>query len=622
MSGDGSGPQRPVEIDHAALFTKLPTSYLVLTPDLRIADANETYLASVGRTLEEIVGRDVFEMFPATPDSLDADGRPRIKVSFEKAIASGRPDTMPVQKYDVPDAVHGGYMERWWSLIHVPVLDEQGRTVLLLQRAEDVTEYVRERQAEQASGREWRERAESVEADLYARQQELEAALAAKDLASTRLARLAEAALRLAATTTVQELTEVIISAGLAALGADGGAVGVRDPDGDTLHLALTDSLGEQNQRDFAVLPLESSLPACRAALTGETVLLPDREAGLAYSPDMASVYAATGRSAWVALPLRTDDSLLGSLTASWTAPQRFLADEVELMVAFAAQCAQALDRVRAREAEERAAAARKRLSETLQRSLLTEPPEPDHLQIAVRYQPAAAEAQVGGDWYDAFLVPDGTTTLVVGDVTGHDRNAAATMGQMRNVLRGVAQSVVEPPAAVLSALDTALRNLAVEALATAVLVQVRQDETEQATGQRRLLWSNAGHPPPLLLEPDGRATLLSRPPDLLLGLQPDTPRQDHTVLLEAGATVVLYTDGLVERRGEPLDDGLERLRKAAETHAALPVEELCDALLAELAGTPEDDVALLVLRVFPQDQPRPPEAGPRVMPDDLSSRL
>ncbi len=131
----------------------------------------------------------------------------------------------------------------------------------------------------------------------------------------------------------------------------------------------------------------------------------------------------------------------------------------MRVLEAYAAQCAQAVDRVVRLEAERRRASETRSLAETLQRSMLTDPPEAGSLRIAVRYRPAAREAQVGGDWYDAFLSPDGATTLVVGDVTGHDQVAAAVMGQLRNVLRGVVHALDAPPARALSALDRALHG-------------------------------------------------------------------------------------------------------------------------------------------------------------------
>ena len=152
-----------------------------------------------------------------------------------------------------------------------------------------------------------------------------------------------------------------------------------------------------------------------------------------------------------------------------------------------------------------------RRLAEELQRSMLTEPPQPDHAEIVVRYLPAVQAAEVGGDWYDAFLSPDGATTLVVGDVTGHDRIAAAVMGQLRNMLRGIVHALDAPPACTLTTLDRALRDLGMTTLVTALLARVEQRAEEAAAGVRTLRWSNAGHLPPLLLRADGAAQLLER---------------------------------------------------------------------------------------------------------------
>jgi serine phosphatase RsbU (regulator of sigma subunit) len=248
------------------------------------------------------------------------------------------------------------------------------------------------------------------------------------------------------------------------------------------------------------------------------------------------------------------------------------------------------------RQAERQAAAAAHRMSETLQRSLLTEPPQPAGLQIAVRYRPAAREAQVGGDWYDAFLCADGVPALAIGDVAGHDRDAAAAMGQVRNLLRGIAYTLSEPPAAVLSALDRALRDLAVGSLATAVFARLLPTEG----GARLLRWSNGGHPPPLVLEADGSVHLLRHDPDLLLGLDPATARGDHDRVLRPGATLLLYTDGLVERREASIDDGLARLAAVVASLADARLEDLCDLLLERLGHQREDDVALLAVRVLP----------------------
>ena len=593
-------PVDGVPVDFAALFAGLSTAYLVLTADLVIVEVNEAYLRLLQRTRGELVGRPVFEAFPPEPASLDAQGRNPLKLSFERVRDTGRTDTMPLLQYDVRAGVAGAVEQRFWSLVHSAVLGQDGRTELVLQRVEDVTGFAQECEDERSRGLGWRRRAEGVEADLYVRAKELRAALQAQETASRRLAGLAEAALQLAAAESVEELVEKVVSAGLTALGADGGAVAVRDDERNLVHLTITDSLGSHAQQDYARLPLDGELPASWAARTGQLVLLPDRQAGLAWSPAMARVYEATGRQAWAALPLRVGDRLLGSLTASWAGPHPFVPEEVALLSAFAAQCAQALARLQVRQAEQQAALAAREMSEVLQRSLLTDPPQHDHLEIAVRYRPAGRQVQVGGDWYDAFVTADGAICLVVGDVTGHDRVAAAVMGQIRNLLRGLAHTLGEPPALVMSSADRAMRDLQVGALATALLATVEQTAEQREAGARTLRWTNAGHPPPLLVEPDGTSRLLTTDPDLLLGLDPETARADHSVELQPGSTVLLFTDGLIERRGVDIDDSLAWLLAATDGRPDLTPDQLCDVLLGAVRDTAQDDIALLVVRVHP----------------------
>jgi serine phosphatase RsbU (regulator of sigma subunit) len=275
-----------------------------------------------------------------------------------------------------------------------------------------------------------------------------------------------------------------------------------------------------------------------------------------------------------------------------------------DLLVAFvrvvASALRQAIRRVRIREAERAVADAQRGISEVLQRSLLTTPLQPNHLQIAVRYWPATLDAQVGGDWYDSFLRPDGALMLVIGDVAGHDRQAVAAMAQLRNLLRGVAHTLDGPPAAVLAKLDEAMYTLGLDVFATAVVAQVEQTDLQAGADVRTLRWSSAGHPPPVLVTPDGDAQLLGAPSDVALGLRAGQ-RRDHTAVLEPGASVVFYTDGLVERRGESLDDGLARLLAILRGEPELDAEALCERLTALHGEQREDDVALLVLTAHPE---------------------
>jgi serine phosphatase RsbU (regulator of sigma subunit) len=238
--------------------------------------------------------------------------------------------------------------------------------------------------------------------------------------------------------------------------------------------------------------------------------------------------------------------------------------------------------------------------AEALQRSLLGAPPDLMPLTAVVRYLPANRYAQVGGDWYDAFRLPDGTTMLVIGDVAGHDAPAAATMAQLRGMLRAIALSTEGSPATVLTALDAVLADLELHTLVTVLVATI---DGPAADGTAQLCWSNAGHPPPVFVSTAGRARLLDGTPERVLGVATGGRRTDHQLLLGPGDTLLLYTDGLVERRGTPLDDGFAWLVGELELLGGRPLDSLCDELLGELGGRVDDDVALLAVRM-PAGQP------------------
>jgi PAS domain S-box-containing protein len=301
-------------------------------------------------------------------------------------------------------------------------------------------------------------------------------------------------------------------------------------------------------------------------------------------------------RSALV-LPLLARGRTLGGLSIYRSSTREPMStEEIAAAREVADRTALALDNSRLYEQQ-------RRLAEALQRSMLSEPPAPDQAEIVVRYHPALEVAQVGGDWYDAFLQPDGATMLVIGDVVGHDTAAAAAMGQLRGLLRGIAFRSGAGPAEVLSGLDAAISGLELGTMATAAIARVEQTPQERAAGLTRLCWSNAGHPAPLLLHPDGRIQeLAGERSELMLGVEASARRTDSVVTFRRGATVLLYTDGLIEGRAQPLDEGQALLREALADLGDLPLQELCDRLIARLRpGGLEDDVALVAIRLHPQ---------------------
>lgn len=209
----------------------------------------------------------------------------------------------------------------------------------------------------------------------------------------------------------------------------------------------------------------------------------------------------------------------------------------------------------------------------------------------AVRYQPAVGSLNVCGDWYDLAELPDGRLAVAVGDVVGHGLAAARVMGQLRSAL-SAAVRVADGPAAALDALGLYARSVDGAESTTALQAVIDCDS-------RAVTYSSAGHPPPALLHADGTVEFLDRATDPPLGARPEhVPRIQARVDFSAGATLVLYTDGLIERRREDIDTGLQRLADSLGRHGPADPDSLADALLAELIppGDNTDDTALVVI--------------------------
>jgi serine phosphatase RsbU (regulator of sigma subunit) len=240
-------------------------------------------------------------------------------------------------------------------------------------------------------------------------------------------------------------------------------------------------------------------------------------------------------------------------------------------------------------------------VADTLQRTMLPSSlPEPTGVRLASRYLPASQTAQVGGDWYDAIPLPGNRVALVVGDVMGHSMTSAAIMGQLRTIVQTLA-GLDLPPDEVLHHLDEQAQRLGSDHIATCLYAIYDPIS-------HRLLMANAGHPPALLLHPDGRAEVLAVPPGAPIGVG-GIVFESVEMPAPTGATLLLYTDGLVESRVTDVGTGVEALRTRLQTTAhglgAPSLEGLCDQVLGTLGpGARDDDIALLTARFdgFPPD--------------------
>ncbi|WP_282792813.1 SpoIIE family protein phosphatase [Streptomyces sp. CC224B] len=234
--------------------------------------------------------------------------------------------------------------------------------------------------------------------------------------------------------------------------------------------------------------------------------------------------------------------------------------------------------------------------AERLQRSLLPRLPHIPSMEITARYAPSSTTAQVGGDWFDAFTLPDGGTALVIGDVSGHDLNAAVTMSQLRNMLRGIAVDCQDRPAEVLRRLDLATLTFYPHSTATCAYAVVKGPRD----GPWEVHHSSAGHLPLLLTCPNGDTRYLDTASGLLIGVDSTLPRPTARDPLPARSTLLMFTDGLIERPGESLTDAMARLRRHTAALAQAPLDVFCDELILGLGAGSTDDIALLALRPTP----------------------
>lgn len=342
---------------------------------------------------------------------------------------------------------------------------------------------------------------------------------------------------------------------------------------------------------DHFPTPLGSNAANAAAIRTGEETFVPERRstAGLdVASPAPGYAEAMDGTTTgpgWV-FPMKERGVTFGAMLFLARVGQVLDADAVELMRTAAERTANLLISSAAF-AEQRAAI------EALHEIVLPgDLSGMNGFEIAARYVPLAATGTIGGDWWDALPLPDGRLALAVGDVAGHGIPAAAVMGQLRNGLRMALVSQREPAEA-LDALSRFLDWIEPAAHCTAFAATA-----DAASG--RVTWSNAGHPPPLVVAPAAAPTFVTSAPAVPLGVMGTAIAEyaDHDLVLPRGALLVLYTDGLVEGRTRPIDDGMRDLAALVDGwQADESLDAVADRILAALVDRPDDDVCLLVVR-------------------------
>lgn len=401
-----------------------------------------------------------------------------------------------------------------------------------------------------------------------------------------RMRALLDAVLTISSALDLQVVLNTIVDCARELVDARYAAIGVLDDDGEFTELITSGFGADQFRgREGAQLPHGTGL-------LGELVRhpMPLRVDDLAADP--RAVGFPEGHPVMTSLlgvPIRVRKTVYGNLYLADKQDGAFTDEDEDAVTALAGAAGVAIENARLYQRLRQA-------TEEFQRRLLPTLPSLPGLQLQARYQPSTQAPRIGGDWYDLIHLPDQVPCLMVGDVMGHGIEAATIMSQISNMLRVIAFDEQEPPSYILHRLDDVLHHLHGGPMATVLIARL---EPEPAGG-RLLRWSSAGHLPPLIVTPDHQARHLPDDIGLPLGVDPDLPRPDHEHRLRTGDSLLLHTDGLVEERDRPIDDGMRQAAATGAEHATDPLPDLCDALLARRRGTFHDDVALLAARLTP----------------------
>jgi serine phosphatase RsbU (regulator of sigma subunit)/anti-sigma regulatory factor (Ser/Thr protein kinase) len=398
-----------------------------------------------------------------------------------------------------------------------------------------------------------------------------------------RLARLQRVTVALSEALSSDDAIAAVAQQAVEVIGASGAVVGLVDGRGDALDITFSAARQAKLAKQQNV-PVDAKVSLCEAYRTGQPLYLSGDEWRDRF-PDGYELFRPLG-SSFVVRPLIAGEDRLGAIGLAFGEGRDLGPEDLEMLDAIVGQVALAVRRARTIESESQIAA-------TLQDRLLPgDLPKIDGVELWACYIASTDGLDIGGDWYDAIALPDGSVCLAVGDVCGHGLEAAAAMGQLRSAWRALASDEGSTPATVLTTLDRFADDMPGVPFSTVAVVRL-----EPSNGSLDL--ACAGHPPPLVLSAEGEAAYLPGGRSMPLGVPWQGEREEQHVELQPGSTLILYSDGLIERRGEPIDRGMQRLRDSAAARSGIAdLEGFGEALAKITLENREDDMTLLLLRL------------------------
>ncbi|MDA8286737.1 MAG: SpoIIE family protein phosphatase [Actinomycetota bacterium] len=568
-------PETAVQLlrDRAIIATDL--AFTITDPrqeDNPLVWINPAFTRMTGYELEEVRGRNCrLLQGPATDATTVGELR--------SAIAEARPVTQTLLNYRKDGTA-------FWNQVAIsPVFDGEDRLVSFVGVQTDVTERVRAQA----------EREQAYAAERAARHD--------AERARSRLALLAEASVRLGATLDVEETIRRLADLTVPAM-ADWVIIRLGDDQGNILRSVARHRDGRegllQRYLEVADRSLTREAEVYRVLDNGEAGLVPEYDDTFIRrslsDPEARRMAYELGTGSLMYVPLvARRRRVLGVMTfVAGPSGRRFTAEDLDIAAELGRRAGLTLDNARLYEREHRAA-------ETLQRSLLPDLPSVPGLELAARYLAGDADADVGGDWYEVLPLPDGSVGLAVGDVVGHDLSAAAAMGHLRGLLRACAWNAIDDgngdPTVVLERVDRLVQGLHVVPLATLLFGRLEPPAGPASDGWR-LRYATAGHPPMVVRRAGGEVEILDDTRGILLGVT-SSERESAAAALAPGDCLIGYTDGLIERRGEPLDVGLGRLAATLAADDGSDLDAVLDRLVAADDRDRSDDTAVLAVRIL-----------------------